>query len=237
MATQPVSATFDTIAPPTRAAWRAWLAQHHADSPGVWLIIHKKNSPQTGVTYQEAVEEALCFGWIDSKTITLDETRFRQIFTPRKPRGTWAKSNKERVARLIEQGLMTSAGLTAIELAKANGTWTALDAGDEQIVPNDFADALAVHPSAELHWRHFERVGEKGHPVLDRIGEAARDACQAYRVHGGAGRAEPQGDIRPALNSAHWAEDQLSTARSTPSTPQAPHRWRPGSWCAGLSAR
>ena len=126
MTTQPVSATFDTIAPPSRAAWRAWLAEHHADSPGVWLIIHKKNSPQPGVTYIEAVEEALCFGWIDSKTITLDATRFRQIFTPRKPRGTWAKSNKERVARLIEQGLMTPAGLAAIELAKANGTWTAV---------------------------------------------------------------------------------------------------------------
>jgi uncharacterized protein YdeI (YjbR/CyaY-like superfamily) len=103
MTTQPVSATFDTIAPPTRAAWRAWLAEHHADSPGVWLIIRKKDSPQPGVTYIEAVEEALCFGWIDSKTITLDATRFRQVFTPRKPRGTWAKSNKERVARLSAQ--------------------------------------------------------------------------------------------------------------------------------------
>lgn len=102
MATQPMSANFETIAPPSRAAWRAWLAEHHADSPGVWLIIHKKNSPQPGVTYIEAVEEALCFGWIDSKTITLDATRFRPIFTPRKPRGTWAKSNKERVARLAE---------------------------------------------------------------------------------------------------------------------------------------
>ena len=147
MTTQPVSATFDTIAPLTRAAWRAWLAEHHADSPGVWLIIHKKNSPQTGVTYGEAVEEALCFGWIDSKTITLDETRFRQIFTPRKPRGTWAKSNKARVTRLIEQGLMTPAGLAAIELAVANGTWTASDASAEQSVPADLA----------ARWRHIPR--------------------------------------------------------------------------------
>ena len=77
MTTQPVSATFDRIAPPNRAAWRAWLAEHHASSPGVWLIIHKKNNPQTGVTYEEAVEEALCFGWIDSRTTALDATRFR----------------------------------------------------------------------------------------------------------------------------------------------------------------
>ena len=208
MTTQPVSATFDTIAPATRAAWRAWLVEHHAGSPGVWLIIRKKDSPQPGVTYIEAVEEALCFGWIDSKTITLDATRFRQIFTPRKPRGTWAKSNKERVARLIEQGLMTPAGLAAIELAVANGTWTASDASDEQNEPDDFASALAAHPAAELHWRGFERVGEKGHPVLDRLGEAARDARQAHRTHGGTGRGQHPGDVRPALSSAHWAEDQ-----------------------------
>lgn len=77
MTAKPASATFETLAPPTRAAWRAWLAEHHAGSPGVWLIIRKVNSPGPGVTYIEAVEEVLCFGWIDSKTITLDETRFR----------------------------------------------------------------------------------------------------------------------------------------------------------------
>jgi uncharacterized protein YdeI (YjbR/CyaY-like superfamily) len=180
MATQPVSATFDTIAPPTRAAWRAWLAEHHADSPGVWLIIHKKNSPQTGVTYGEAVEEALCFGWIDSKTITLDETRFRQIFTPRKPRGTWAKSNKERVARLIEQGLMTPAGLAAVELAVANGTWRATDASDGLAVPDDLATALAANPAAELHWRHFSASVRKG--ILYWIASAKRPETRARRI-------------------------------------------------------
>jgi uncharacterized protein YdeI (YjbR/CyaY-like superfamily) len=180
MTTQPVSATFETIAPATRAAWRAWLAEHHADSPGVWLIIRKKDSPQPGVTYVEAVEEALCFGWIDSKTITLDATRFRQIFTPRKPRGTWAKSNKERVARLIEQGLMTPAGLAAIELAVTNGTWTASDAGDEQIEPDDFADALAAHPAAELHWRHFSASVRKG--ILYWIASAKRPETRARRI-------------------------------------------------------
>ena len=172
MTTQPVSATFATISPPTRAAWRAWLAEHHADSPGVWLIIRKKDSPQPGVTYIEAVEEALCFGWIDSKTITLDAARFRQIFTPRKPRGTWAKSNKERVARLIEQGLMTPAGLAAIELAVANGTWTAADASAEQSEPDDLASALAAHPAAERHWRGFSASVRKG--ILYWIASAKR---------------------------------------------------------------
>ena len=175
MATQPLSATFDTIAPPTRAAWPAWLAQHHADSPGVWLIIRKKNSPEAGVTYAEAVEEALCFGWIDSKTITLDATRFRQIFTPRKPRGTWAKSNRERAARLIEQGLMTPAGLAAIELAVANGTRTASDASDEQIEPDDLATRAGGTSGGRAALAWLQHVGEKGHPVLDRLCEAAGD--------------------------------------------------------------
>jgi uncharacterized protein YdeI (YjbR/CyaY-like superfamily) len=122
----PAGANFDTISPASRAAWRAWLAEHHVTSHGVWLIIHKKNSPGPGVGYEEAVEEALCFGWIDSKTISLDETRFKQIFTPRKPKSAWSRSNKERVARLIEQGLMMPAGFAAIETAKASGSWTAI---------------------------------------------------------------------------------------------------------------
>ncbi len=180
MATQPVSATFETIAPPNRAAWRAWLAEHHADSPGVWLIIHKKTSPEPGLLYEEAVEEALCFGWIDSKTITLDATRFRQIFTPRKPRGTWAKSNKERVARLIAQGLMAPAGLAAIDLAQANGAWTALDASDEGNVPDDLASALAAQPAAEQHWRGFSASVRKG--ILYWITSAKRPETRARRV-------------------------------------------------------
>lgn len=180
MATQPVSATFETISPPSRAAWRAWLAEHHADSPGVWLIIRKKHSPGPGVKYIDAVEEALCFGWIDSKTITLDATRFKQVFTPRKSRGTWAKSNKERVARLIEQGLMTPAGLATIELAKANGTWIASDAGDELAVPDDFARALTAHPAAELHWRGFSASVRKG--ILYWIASAKRPETRARRI-------------------------------------------------------
>jgi len=180
MTTQPMSKTFETIAPPTRAAWRAWLAEHHADSPGVWLIIHKKNNPQTGVTYEEAVEEALCFGWIDSKTAALDATRFKQVFTPRKPRGPWAKSNKERVARLIEQRLMTPAGLAAIELARANGAWTAADASDDLAVPDDLAAALAAHSAAAQHWRGFSASVRKG--ILYWIASAKRAETRVRRI-------------------------------------------------------
>lgn len=172
--------TFDTVQAATRAAWRAWLAEHHASSPGVWLIIHKKNSPEPGISYEDAVEEALCFGWIDSKTTTLDATRFKQIFTPRKPKSIWARSNKERVARLIEQGLMMPAGLAAIEIAKANGAWTAYDAIDELAVPEDLAVSLAANPAAEQHWNGFSSSVKKG--ILYFIASARRPETRARRI-------------------------------------------------------
>jgi len=170
----------ETIESRTRQEWREWLAANHASSPGVWLIVHKKNSPEPGVSYAEAVEEALCFGWIDSKTQTLDETRFRQVFTPRKPDSVWAKSNKERVARLSEQGLMTPAGLAAIEIAKSNGAWSAYDAIDELTVPDDFASALAADPAAERHWNAFSPSVKKN--ILSFILSAKRPETRAGRI-------------------------------------------------------
>jgi uncharacterized protein YdeI (YjbR/CyaY-like superfamily) len=174
------SAAYDTLSAPTRAAWRAWLVEHHATSPGIWLIIHKKNSPEPGVSYEEAVEEALCFGWIDSKTCTLDATRFKQTFTPRKPKSIWARSNKERVARLIEQGLMAPAGFAAIQVAVANGAWTALDAIDELALPEDFAAALGANPAAEHNWNGFQASVKKG--ILYFITSARRPETRARRI-------------------------------------------------------
>jgi uncharacterized protein YdeI (YjbR/CyaY-like superfamily) len=172
--------TFDTVTARSRAEWRAWLAANHATSPGVWLVIHKKNNPEPSVTYVEAVEEALCFGWIDSRTNPLDETRFRQIFTPRKPTSVWARSNKERVARLIEQGLMTPAGLAVIEVARQNGTWTAYDAIDALEMPEDFGVALAANPAAQEYWDGFSASVKKG--ILYFIQSAKRPETRAKRI-------------------------------------------------------
>ncbi len=172
--------TFDTVTARSRAEWRAWLATNHKTSPGVWLVIHKKNNPEPSVTYVEAVEEALCFGWIDSRTNPLDETRFRQIFTPRKPTSVWARSNKERVARLIEQGLMTPAGLAVIEVAKQNGTWTAYEAIDALEMPKDFGIALAANPAAQAHWDGFAASVKKG--ILYFIQSAKRPETRAKRI-------------------------------------------------------
>lgn len=163
-----------------RAAWRAWLADNHATSPAIWVVIHKKNSTEPSVTYDEAVEEALCFGWIDGKINPLDQTRFKQWFTRRKPNSVWSPSNKERVARLMEQGLMMPAGLAAIELAQQNGMWNAYDEIDQLIMPADFAAALAASPDAERNWNGFSPSSRKG--ILYFIQSAKRPETRAKRI-------------------------------------------------------
>jgi uncharacterized protein YdeI (YjbR/CyaY-like superfamily) len=111
----------------TRAEWRRWLAANHAASSGVWLVSWKRASGKPAVGYDAAVEEALCFGWIDSLAKTVDDERSRQLFTPRKPRSSWSRSNVARVERLVAAGLMEPAGLAAVEDAKARGAWPADD--------------------------------------------------------------------------------------------------------------
>jgi uncharacterized protein YdeI (YjbR/CyaY-like superfamily) len=106
-----------------RAEWRAWLEANHANSPGAWLVLCKKGSGLASVSYDEAVEECLCFGWIDSKVMTIDAKRYKQLVTPRKPRSGWSASNRARVERLIREGRMAPAGLAKIEAAKAGGSW------------------------------------------------------------------------------------------------------------------
>jgi uncharacterized protein YdeI (YjbR/CyaY-like superfamily) len=136
------------IQPASRAEWRAWLAENHATSAGVWLITWKKQAARPTVAYEEAVEEALCFGWIDGMVNRVDDERTKEWFAPRRPKSTWARTNKERVARLEAAGLMTEAGRAAIAIAQANGSWNSLDAIDGLVVPDDLAAALAAGPGA-----------------------------------------------------------------------------------------
>ena len=131
-----------------RAEWRAWLERNHSTSPGVWLAVGKKGNTRTTLTYDDAVEEALCFGWIDSVVNRLDADRFKQLLTPRKRGSAWARTNKERVERLVAQGLMTDAGLAAVEAAKADGSWHALDDVENLVVPGDLLAALAANTAA-----------------------------------------------------------------------------------------
>jgi uncharacterized protein YdeI (YjbR/CyaY-like superfamily) len=170
----------ELVEPRDRAEWRAWLEGHHATSQGVWLAIGKKGNTRTALTYEEAVEQALCYGWIDSVVNRLDGHRFKQLVTPRKTGGTWARSNRERVERLMSQGLMAPAGLAAIEAAKADGTWTILEDVEALIVPDDLAIALAANPTALANFEAFPDSAKK--LALWWIRSAKRPETQAKRV-------------------------------------------------------
>ena len=129
------------------AAWRAWLEKNHDKEKELWLVYYKKSSSRTSVTYEEALQEALCFGWIDSTVNKLDAERFMQRWTPRKPQSIWSASNKARVRKLIIEGRMASPGLAKIKLARKNGSWKILDKIDlREEVPRELRNALAPVP-------------------------------------------------------------------------------------------
>lgn len=139
----------ETFCPAGRQAWRKWLTENHDSKQAVWLVYRKKQSNLPTVTWSEAVEEALCFGWIDSLKKRLDEETFLQFFCKRKPGSTWSKINKGKVKQLIEQELITEAGHKAIEIAKANGSWTVLDEVEELIIPKDLEQEFDNRPGAK----------------------------------------------------------------------------------------
>lgn len=165
---------------PDRAAWRRWLDERHGQRDAIWLVFHKKTSDGTSPSYDEAVEEALCFGWIDSTVNRLDERRSLQLFAPRKPRSTWSRSNKERVARLESRGLLAPAGVAAIDVAKANGSWSALDAVERLEEPPDLAAALDVDTAARESWNGFTPSVRKA--ILWWITSAKRSETRARRI-------------------------------------------------------
>jgi uncharacterized protein YdeI (YjbR/CyaY-like superfamily) len=166
--------------PESRAEWRAWLTEHHDRSDAVWLVLWRPRSGRAGLTYDESVEEALCFGWIDGKAAGLDDERTMLRFSPRRRGSGWARSNKLRVERLLAEGLMTEAGLALIEEAKRDGSWTKLDVVEDLVVPDDLAAALAAHPGARENWDGFSRSVRRA--ALLRIVEAKRPETRAKWV-------------------------------------------------------
>lgn len=137
--------------PISPAAWRKWLEKNHLSKQAVWLVFYNKKSDSKSISWSEAVDVALCFGWIDSKKIKIDEETSHQYFSKRKPKSTWSKINKEKVEKLIEQGLMTDVGFRSVETAKQNGSWTILDEVEELIIPADLEAAFAT----QLHSKNF----------------------------------------------------------------------------------
>jgi uncharacterized protein YdeI (YjbR/CyaY-like superfamily) len=162
-----------------RAAWRAWLEANHERESGVWLVSWRRGHGAR-VEYEEAVEEALCFGWIDSQGSNIDERRSKQYFAPRKAKSGWAATNKARIGRLMAAGLMRPAGLAAIERAKENGSWTLLDDVEQGLVPDDLAAALADHPPAAANFDAFPKSVRR--MLLERVAQARRPETRAARI-------------------------------------------------------
>lgn len=169
--------TFQAI---DRKEWREWLQKNHYAKKGIWLIYYKVKSGKPSVRYSEAVKEALCFGWIDSKVKSLDEERYMQIFTPRKQKSVWSKLNKQYIDELIEQGLMTEAGLAKIEAAKQDGSWKLLDAIEELIIPTDLKQALEINETANRYFKTFSKSSKKN--ILFWIESAKRPETRLNRI-------------------------------------------------------
>jgi uncharacterized protein YdeI (YjbR/CyaY-like superfamily) len=163
-----------------RGEWRAWLEKNHDRDSGIWLVTFKKHCGDKYVRYDDIVEEALCFGWVDSVVRKLDEDRKMLWLAPRKPGSGWSRLNKERVERLIAAGLMTPPGLEKIEAAKRDGSWHALDAIEALEIPSDLEAALASYPSARGNFDAFPRSVKRG--ILEWIANAKRPQTRAKRV-------------------------------------------------------
>jgi len=166
--------------PLKREQWRDWLAGNYDKSDGVWFVYFKKHTGKPLVTYDEAVEEALCFGWIDSVARKFDEERSKLLFTPRKRKSVWSKPNKLRVEKLIKEGLMTEIGLAKIEAAKKDGSWNALDASDNLEIPTDLTKAFKENKIAAKNFEAFSQSVKKG--ILYWIISAKRDETRQKRI-------------------------------------------------------
>ncbi len=170
----------NAVHPLTRGAWRVWLSEHHETADNVWFVYYKKATGKPVVTYDESVEEALCFGWVDSLPRKLDDERSMLYFAPRKSGSNWSRLNKERIARLEAEGKMSASGSVLVEQAKRDKSWNALDDVEDLIVPDDLAAALADAPPARAHWDAFPPSTRKG--ILEWILNAKRPTTRQKRI-------------------------------------------------------
>ncbi len=163
-----------------REEFRAWLTKNHEQKEAIWLILYKRKSDQPTIKYNEAVEEAICFGWIDSKKMGIDEERYKLVFSPREPKSLWSRSNKKRVERLLKQNQITVTGLKTIAIAKKNGTWTWLDDIEDLVVPTDLAQALMKNRQARQYYEGFNDASKKA--ILLWIKSAKRAGTRKNRI-------------------------------------------------------
>ena len=170
----------ESICPNSRQAWREWLEANHESKQAVWLIYYKKKSNLPTVLYSDAVDEALCFGWIDSKAKPIDEEKYMQFFTKRKPKSIWSKINKEKIERLTKEGLMTQAGFEIIEIAKQNGSWNILDESEALIVPEDLKKGFQKSTAAMDYFSSLSRSDKRN--ILQWLVLAKRQETREKRI-------------------------------------------------------
>ncbi|MDT0678765.1 YdeI/OmpD-associated family protein [Autumnicola musiva] len=177
----------ETFCPSSQTDWRNWLIENHISKQSVWLVFYKKNFKNPTLFWSEAVDEALCFGWIDSVKKTIDDIGYKQLFSKRKAQSTWSKINKEKVDYLIEQGLMREAGLKSIRIAEQNGYWTILDKVEKLIIPRDLDRAFKTKGNSKdfflslskskrkalLQWIVLAKLNETREKRISKIAELA----------------------------------------------------------------
>jgi uncharacterized protein YdeI (YjbR/CyaY-like superfamily) len=164
----------------TISQWRKWLLKNHLIEKGVWLVIYKKDADTTSISRDEALDQALCFGWIDSVANKRDEDSYYQYFAQRKPKSNWSGINKVKIARLMEEGQMHPSGLRMVELAKETGTWTALEDVEKLVIPDDLLKALKKAGEAYSNWTKFPASTKRG--ILDWIKQAKLAETRARRI-------------------------------------------------------
>ncbi|MFA5326886.1 MAG: YdeI/OmpD-associated family protein [Prolixibacteraceae bacterium] len=170
----------ETYCPTNPSEWRKWLEKNHLSKQSVWLVCYKKKSNKPTIAWSDAVDEALCFGWIDSKRIPIDEEKFMQFFSRRKSNGTWSKVNKEKIRQLIDSGLMTKAGFESIETARRNGSWAILDDVEELIIPTDLKAEFKNKPAAIDYFDNLSKSVKKA--ILQWLVLAKRPETRQKRI-------------------------------------------------------
>lgn len=182
----------ETYCPSSQTDWRAWLEKHHASKQSVWLVYYKASTKFASLTWSEAVDEALCFGWIDSTKKTIDDERYMQYFSKRKPSSTWSKVNKDKVAELIVNNQMTKAGLACIKIAKQNGNWSLMDDVENLVLPKDLKFELIKNKNAIAFYEqqsnsikkqilHWVVVAKRPETRKKRIDEIVQSATEGKR--------------------------------------------------------
>lgn len=199
-----MSDAYEEVLVEDAAAWRAWLAEHHATSPGAWLVTWKAGSRRPHLRWEDITDEALCWGWIDSRPRRIDAERSARLLTPRRAASRWSARNRARVEVLRAAGRMQPAGLAAVELAVARGTWDALDEVEALTEPDDLRAALDATEGARGHWDGFPRSARRA--ILEWITAARTDATRAARV------AQAARDAAVGVRANQWRQPRRPAA-------------------------